>query len=239
MGTMCGRYATSRTRDQLVDDFAAGVGDLFSEDVVDYNLAPTKSAPLVIGRADDEHGVRRELVTARWGLVPAWAKDPSIGSRLINARSETVATKRAFARAFAVRRAIVPADGFYEWFTPTKGPKQPFFVTREGGLALAGLYEFSKDAEDRWRVTFTILTTSATGTDGRLHDRAPLLVGADLTDRWLAPEPDPDLLERLVPATPGRLETWPVDRAVGRVANNGPGLVQPIELDEALAAGPE
>lgn len=121
-------------------------------------------------------------MTAKWGLVPSWAKDPSIGHRMINARSETVADKPAFRTAFEKRRAIVPADGFYEWYQPEvadgekRPPKQPFYMSAPGGLGLAGLYEFWKDAEGQWLLTYTILTTSAEGEDGRIHDRAPLLV---------------------------------------------------------------
>ncbi len=236
MGRMCGRYATSRTPAALVDDFEADLGELFEDTGADYNLAPTKLAPLVVGRSDQER-FRRELVTAKWGLVPSWAKDPSIGNRLINARSETVAEKPSFRSAFAKRRAIVPADGFYEWYQPeapaegTKPPKQPFFMSATGGLGLAGLYEFWKDPEGSWLLTYTILTTSAEGEDGRIHDRAPLLVSPDIAEHWLANEPWPDALGHLVPATPGVLDAWPVSTQVNNVRNNGPELVQPIPLD--------
>jgi len=114
---MCGRYATTRTPDALADEFGAQLADSFVEHEPDYNMAPTKPAPIVIERpaADDRPG-GREVLAAQWGLVPSWAKDPKIGSRMINARSETVAEKPSFAKAFAKRRAIVPSDGFYEWY---------------------------------------------------------------------------------------------------------------------------
>ncbi|MBA4609699.1 SOS response-associated peptidase [Aeromicrobium sp. Marseille-Q0843] len=233
---MCGRYATSRTPTTLVDDFESDLGDLFVDTGPDFNLAPTKLAPLVVARSGDA-GPRRELVTAKWGLVPSWAKDPSIGNRLINARSETVAEKPSFRSAFAKRRAIVPADGFYEWYQPEaepgakRPPKQPFFMSAEGGLGLAGLYEFWKDPEGEWLLTYTILTTSAEGEDGRIHDRAPLIVGAEVAEHWLAAEPWPEALEHLVPATPGVLDTWPVSTEVNNVRNNGPELVEPLPLE--------
>ncbi len=236
-GRMCGRYATSRTPATLVDDFEADLGDLFEDTGADYNLAPTKLAPLVVQRTGEDT-VRRELVTAKWGLVPSWAKDPSIGNRLINARSETVAEKPSFRKAFAKRRAIVPADGFYEWYQPEgepgakrKPPKQPFFMSAESGLGLAGLYEFWKDPEGAWLLTYTILTTSAEGEDGRIHDRAPLIVEPDVASRWLAAEPWPEALDHLVPATPGVLRTWPVSTEVNNVRNNGPELVEPIPIE--------
>jgi len=233
---VCGRYATSRTPSTLVADFEADLGELFEDVGPDYNVAPTKLAPLVVGRSDDGRP-RRELVTAKWGLVPSWAKDPSIGSRLINARSETVAHKPAFRSAFGTRRAIVPADGFYEWYQPQVGPdgtkpaKQPFFMSAEGGLGLAGLYEFWKDPEGRWVLTYTILTTSAEGEDGRIHDRAPLLVDVEHAERWLAAEPWPDAVDHLRPATPGALRAWPVSTLVNNVRNNGPELIEPIAAE--------
>ena len=230
---MCGRYATSRTSAALLDDFGATLGDLFVETGADFNMAPTKRAPIVVGRTDE--GVwRRELVTAKWGLVPSWAKDPAIGNKMINARSETVAQKPSFRSAFAKRRAIVPVDGYYEWYQPDvvagqkPPPKQPFFISSPGGLALAGLYEFWKDPAAEWLLTFTILTTSAEGDDGRIHDRAPLLVSPTQVDQWLATEPWPDPLDALTPATVGTISAWPVSTAVNNVRNNGPELIAPI-----------
>lgn len=240
---MCGRYATTRTSAELDDAFAADLGDGVELPPADWNVAPTKQAPLVVGRrredADEDAPPRRELHAATWGLVPSWAKDRSIGSRMINARSETVAEKPAFRSAFARRRAIVPADGYYEWYAGQgpKGPKQPFYITAPGDgderdvLGLAGLYEFWRASrEEPWLLTFTILTTSAEGDDGLLHDRAPLLVRPEVRDAWLAPAARPagELLELLVPATPGRLDAWPVSTQVNNVRHNGPELVEPL-----------
>ncbi len=235
---MCGRYATSRTSSQLERDFEARLGDLHVESDADYNAAPTKPEPLIVGRRDDTT-TWRELVTARWGLIPSWAKDPSIGSKLINARSETAAEKPSFRRAFAGRRAVVPVDGFYEWYQPrsaegAKPRKQPFYLTGRGGtgLALAGLYEFWKDPEGTWVLSYSILTTSAEGDDGRIHDRAPLLVPEPLLDPWLDRDRHgADLLDELVPATPGVLDLWPVSFAVNNVRNNGPELVAPLPAE--------
>lgn len=250
---MCGRYATTRTSSDLDAAFEADLADGAQLPEADWNMAPTKQAPLVVGRArddadpaDPEAPPRRELLTATWGLVPSWAKDRSIGNRLINARAETVAEKPSFRRAFGRRRGIVPADGYYEWYTgepePGRKPtKQPFYITAPAGpggesssrdvLGLAGLYEFWRPtADDDWLITFTILTTSAEGADGMLHDRAPLLVEPEVRDLWLSPveRPAPELLDLLVPATPGRLEAWPVSTAVNNVRNNGPELVDPL-----------
>lgn len=238
---MCGRYATSRTPSDLARDFEARLGDTVAGLEADYNVAPTDTAPIVLARVDADDGTTwREVVAARWGLVPSWAKDRSIGSRMINARSETVAEKPAFRKAFATRRAVVPADGYFEWYAGQEGgsskqPKQPFFITDpdRSGLGLAGLYEFWRSApEAEWLLTFTVLTTSAEDAEGRIHDRAPLLVPPAAMDEWLAPRAldGGHWRDLLPPATPGRLVAYPVDRAVGNVRNNGPHLVEPVAL---------
>lgn len=248
MSPMCGRYATSRTPADLDRAFSATLGDGAADLEADYNMAPTKDAPIVIARAAEEpdSSPEREVLAARWGLVPSWAKDPKIGNRMINARSETVAEKPAFKRAFARRRALVPADGYYEWYTSddpdaprTKGgkpAKQPFFITPKDGnvLAMAGLYEFWRaDADSPWLVTFTILTTTATDELGHLHERMPFLVEPDAWDSWLDPSPRDggSALDLLVPAAPGRLDAWPVSTDVNSVKNNGPDLVRPLDAE--------
>jgi len=238
---MCGRYATTQTSAGLQQAFEIDLANSFVELEADYNMAPTKLAPLVIGRREDESAAapQRELLTARWGLVPSWAKDPSIGSRMINARSETVAEKPAFKKAFARRRALVPADGYFEWYAGAtregekKPTKQPFYITPADGsvLAMAGLYEFWKDrAADEWVVSFTILTTTATDELGHVHERMPMLVEPGAYDAWLDPAPhDADeLLGLLVPAAPGRLDAFAVSTAVNNVRNNGPELIVPL-----------
>jgi putative SOS response-associated peptidase YedK len=204
------------------------------------------------GTGDGSDGsVRRELAVVRWGLVPSWAKDPSIGSRMINARMETVAEKPAFRRAFAKRRCLLPADGYYEWYTPESGPKgangkplkQPFYIhPADGGvLAMAGLYELWRDPtrEDgdphAWLMSATVLTTTAEDAVGMIHDRMPLFVERERWSDWLDPTLDGstrDLTELLVPAAPGRLDAYPVSTAVNNVRNNGPELVEPVAAEE-------
>jgi putative SOS response-associated peptidase YedK len=197
---------------------------------------------------------QRQLRVVTWGLVPFWAKDPAIGNRLINARVETVAEKPAFRKAFASRRCLLPADGYYEWYTPEaeatddpdsgkgrKPRKQPFFIHHPDGavLAMAGLYEIWRDPTkadddpDRFRWTCTVLTTSAQDDLGRIHDRMPLLVDRQEYAAWLDPSlSDPDSLrDLLVPAAPGRLEAYPVSTMVNNVRNNGPELVEPLPVE--------
>ncbi|MGZ5422692.1 MAG: SOS response-associated peptidase, partial [Aeromicrobium sp.] len=187
----------------------------------------------VVQRTPRDADPYRELMRARWGLIPSWAKDPSIGSRMINARVETVAEKPAFQKAFRKRRALIPADGYYEWYAGQGKSKQPFFMTPKDRsvLSMAGLYEFWKDPEtNEWVVSYTILTTRAEDALGYLHDRMPFIVEKDSYTQWLDPAPQPteELLGLLVPAAPGRLDAFPVSKAVGNYRNNGPELIEPL-----------
>ncbi len=248
---MCGRYAASRSPEDLVEEFEVVAVDVTETLTPDYNVAPTKSVPAVLDRAPrGESGAEpvRRLTTLRWGLVPSWAKDAAIGNRMINARMETVAEKPAYRRAFASRRALLPADGYFEWY-PTqqrtasgKPRKQPFFIRpKDGGvLALAGLYELWRnkdkgdDDPDAWLWTCTVLTTKAEDAVGQIHDRMPLLVEPDRYSAWLDPKVSDreSLLALLVPAAPGRLEAYPVSTDVNSVRNNGSQLLEPVQPDE-------
>ena len=245
---MCGRYASSRSPDDLIEEFEVVEDRTSAPLAVDYNVAPTKEVYAVVERPpskDSPEPPERQLRVFTWGLVPSWAKDPSIGNRMINARMETVAEKPAFKRAFAVRRCLLPADGYFEWYptsqTNAKGKpvKQPYFIRpADGGvLAMAGLYEIWRDptrADDdpecfRW--TCTVLTTQAEDSLGHIHDRMPLMVERDRWAEWLDPRVGGEL-SLLVPAAPGSLEAYPVATLVSNVRNNGPELVAPLPLEE-------
>jgi putative SOS response-associated peptidase YedK len=253
---MCGRYASSRRPEDLVEEFEIDRVEVPEALPPDYNVAPTKQVYAVVQRpvgAGDEPGpTERQLRTVKWGLVPFWAKDPSVGNRMINARMETVHEKPAYRRPFASRRCLLPADGYFEWY-PTeqlgrngKPLKQPFFIRpADGGvLAMAGLYEIwrnpavPEDDEDAFVWTCTVITTSATDELGRIHDRMPMLVEPDRYDAWLDVRlADPDKLQALlVPAAPGRLEAFPVATTVNNVRNNGPELVAPLAPEGGAAA---
>src|ERR1700747_1507891 len=184
----------------------------------------------------------RELRVVRWGLVPFWAKDASSGGKLINARAETVAVKPAFRRAFAKRRCIIPADGYYEWQAVTedgKQRKQPYYISPRDGeaLAFAGLYELWRDAplpddhERAWLWTAAIITTQATDDVGQIHDRMPMVITREHWADWLDPgntEPG-QLHAAMLPAMAGGLTSHPVSMAVNTVRNNGPELIKPLE----------
>lgn len=253
---MCGRYASSRRPEDLIEEFEVVDNRVPEPLAPDYNVAPTKEVYAVVERpprkAEKEEADKseaepeRQLRTLRWGLVPSWAKDPSIGNRMINARMETVAEKPAFRRAFSARRCLLPADGYFEWY-PTeektkagKPRKQPFFIRpRDGGsLAMAGLYEIwrdpTRDEDDpqRFRWTCTVITTDAEDDVGRIHDRMPLMVEPARWHSWLdARTPKESLLDLLTPASPGKLEAYPVSTLVSNVRNNGPELLDPLPLE--------
>ncbi|HAQ59161.1 MAG TPA: hypothetical protein DCR63_01360 [Microbacterium sp.] len=236
---MCGRFAVTRPPSEL----AALLGvDTVGEDLPEpsYNIAPTDRAGIVLDSARTDPPTRR-LETARWGLVPSWAKDVSIGSRAFNARSEEVEGKPMFRGALEKRRAIVPASGYYEWKVTEEG-KQPRFIHPADGspLLMAGLYEWWKnpavaDGEPaRWVLSFTILTRDSIGDLGSIHDRMPLFVDADHAEAWLDTDTGNvgDVLDALIDAAPSvaaTLENYVVGRAVGNVRNDGPELIEPAE----------
>ena len=247
---MCGRYASSRKPEDLIEEFEITEPRIKVPLEPDYNVAPTKEVYAVLERPPSEDKTApadRQLRVLKWGLVPSWAKDPSIGNRMINARMETVAEKPAYRRAFSSRRCLLPADGYFEWY-PTdektkagKPKKQPFFIRpKDGGvLAMAGLYEIwrdpTRDEDDpqAFRWTCTVLTTEAEDDVGHIHDRMPMMVTADRWAQWLDPtvKGKDNVLSLLVPAAPGTLEAFPVSTEVNNVRNNGPQLLEPLPIE--------
>ncbi len=222
---MCGRFSQQRPASELSEIFAAEplVDDLGPR----YNVAPTDEALVVVQRED-----RRGLTAYRWGLIPHWAKDAKAGSRMFNARAETLTTSPAFRDAFRRKRCLVPVDGFYEW--KREGTlRQPYRIARADGrpLALAGLWAGWKDpATEQVRRTFTIITTTPTASMASVHDRMPVVIGEASWDQWLDPEPtDPgELLGLLAPDERLDLDIRAVSRLVNDVRNDGPELIEPI-----------
>ncbi len=260
---MCGRYAATANPGELVEEFEVDVdrtGERTRSVLVsaqeppagtpDYNMAPTKQAPVVLtrgSRQDPDAAPQRQLRLLTWGLVPSWSKDPRSGARMINARAETVATTRSYARPLERRRCIVPALGWYEWqVSPTatdakgKPRRQPFFTHRADGelLGFAGLYDFWRDPAiadaddpDAWLVSFTIITTAAEPGLDRIHDRQPLVLERADWARWLDPATtDAGRVADLVAfALPGRFEAYPVSSSVSSSRANGAGLIAPAD----------
>jgi len=252
MERMCGRYASTKAASDIADEFEAvdATGDAAPE--ADYNVAPTKPVLAVVQRhprdaegAVDSSRTERSVRVLRWGLVPSWAKDPSVGSRMINARSETAAEKPAFRKALAARRCLLPADGWYEW-RRGGGSKQPYFITGSangtpgGSLAMAGVWEFWRSPDGEPLVTAAVLTTDAVGPLADIHDRMPLLLAPEDWATWLDPD-SPAPPELLVPPTEelvAGLELRPVSSRVNNVRNEGPELLERVEpADLALDLG--
>ncbi|BEP15128.1 SOS response-associated peptidase [Acidothermaceae bacterium B102] len=242
---MCGRYASARSDVDLIEGF--GIEEVLgAEPAPSWNVAPTQDSRVVLERAlpgRPPSEAVRQLRTMRWGLVPSWAKTPKIGSKMINARLETLVDKPAFRVAVSKRRLVVPADGYYEWQT-VDGAKVPHFLQLPGqGLAFAGLYEMWRDPTraaddpDRWLWTYTILTTTAPDALGHIHDRSPVLVPDALLDAWLDPElTDTAAVRDLLASMPEPLLVpHVVSRAVNNVVNNGPSLRVEADLDEQQA----
>lgn len=239
---MCGRFVSSSPPDEVARYFDVDqTAEQALEHRPNFNTAPTTDVFVVY-----EDGSTRRLDTFHWGLVPAWAKDLSVGNRMINARSETVASKPAFRRAFARRRCIVPVDGFYEWkAVPGQKRKQPFFIHRPDGepYAFAGLWE-------QWRGTpaaagspeegqgeevtvrsVTIITGAANEPMSAIHDRMPIILAPSAWATWLDPEMhDTEQLGRfLVPAPPELITMHPVSTDVNSVRNKGEHLVDVVD----------
>jgi len=220
---MCGRFAFYSPAEAA----AALFGVTASVEIPPrYNIAPTQQVAAIRNSGDSSDN-GRELVMLRWGLIPFWAKDPSIGNRMINARVETVAEKPSYRAAFRHRRCVVLADGFYEWHTEN-GVKTPYFISLadDEPFALAGLWEAWTDREKDASVeTTTLITTSANEFMQPLHHRMPVVMQADVADGWLAGTLD--LESYAAKATP-KLKAWPVDRRVNNARNEGADLIDAI-----------
>lgn len=225
---MCGRYASARSVDDIASAFGLSDDDVDVAPAADWNIAPTKQVAVVLVRQG-----RRVLTSARWGLVPSWAADPSIGSRLINARLETVADKPAFREALAARRCLVPADGWYEWAGRPDGGRQPYYLSPADGsqLAFAGLWEVWYDAEGRPLVSTTIVTGPAPDDLRAVHDRAPVVLEPERWAGWLDPSATA-VHHLLVPTRSGVVVPRTVSDAVGDVRANGPELVAEVDIPE-------
>lgn len=217
---MCGRFAFYSPSEATAALF--GVNDAAPVEAR-YNIAPTSWVAAIRDAENDA----RELVMLRWGLIPFWAKDPSIGNRMINARAETVAEKPAFRAAYKKRRCLVLADGFYEWHTEN-GVKTPWFISSKSGepFAFAALWEnwHDKESDDSIQST-TLLTTAANDFMATLHHRMPVVLTPDSADHWLAR--GDDAIDHAIEHAP-ELRAWAVDRRVNNARNEGEDLIQAV-----------
>jgi putative SOS response-associated peptidase YedK len=231
---VCGRFALREDRYEVAKQFH--VDDVVADEMPPrYNVAPCQK---VLAVATSRDGTVRRLGTFRWGLVPSWATDPSMGYRMANARAESADTKPAFRRAFATRRCLIPASGYYEWkVRETAGPgggrphKIPFYFHRRDGMliALGGLWEVWHGDDEVLR-TCTVLTTDSNATNAPIHERMPVIVREELWDHWLAPEPlgPTDREAVLAPAPDDLLVVERVSESVNSPRNEGAALIEPV-----------
>jgi putative SOS response-associated peptidase YedK len=222
---MCGRFTQERPASDLAEIF--GAAPLVDDPGARYNVAPTDEALVVVQREE-----RRAVTAYRWGLIPHWASEAKVGSRMFNARAETITASPAFRDAFVRKRCLVPVDSFYEW--KREGTiRQPYRVVGHDRrpLALAGLWAGWRDPEtDSVRRTFTIITTTPNGTLADLHDRMPVVVDEEAWSRWLDPSAADagELLGLLVPNEAVKPDVSPEERLLNDVRRDGPELIAPL-----------
>jgi putative SOS response-associated peptidase YedK len=226
---VCGRYVLVSPGEVIAEHFRLTAVPAYPPR---YNIAPTQEA-LVVRETPDG---AREAVALRWGLIPFWAKDPSIGNRMINARAEGLVDKPAFRAAFRRRRCLVPADGFFEWQAVAGRRKQPYLVRLASGapFAMVGLWEQWRPPQGDEIATFTIITTSANDQIHALHDRMPVIVAPADYDEWLS-SPNPSAL--LEPWRGEPFELVPVGVRVNDVRNDDPELLEPAASQATPARG--
>jgi putative SOS response-associated peptidase YedK len=230
---MCGRFTLTTPAQRLADQFDIS-GEL-PDLTPSYNVAPTQKIAAVAANAEGE----RKLGRLQWGLVPRWSTDPEIGSRMINARAETVAEKNSFKSAFRKRRCLIPADGFYEWQKNEagSGPTQPYYIRLETGTpyAFAGLWESWEGEDGRKIHSTTIITTEANELVGEIHHRMPVILSPESYSTWLdtsIQEPD-ELMGLLHPYPSEQMEAYPVSTHVNRPSNDDPECVEPVRPADA------
>jgi putative SOS response-associated peptidase YedK len=229
---MCGRFAQQRPASELAEIFAA---EPLADDLGPrFNVAPTDEALVVVQRED-----RRAITAFRWGLIPHWAESAKVGSRMFNARAETLSSSPAFRDAFARKRCLIPVDGFYEW--KREGTvRQPFLIGRTDGmpLTLAGLWAGWRDpATERVVRTFTIVTSRPNDQMADIHNRMPVVVPEEIWPQWLDPSYEASELRAILePNDDVALRIQPVNRLVNDVRNDGPELIEPLDV-EAIDRG--
>jgi putative SOS response-associated peptidase YedK len=230
---MCGRYTDTRRDKALLTRM--GVMEQ-TEFLPRYNVAPTQDAWVV---ARDDDGATR-IRKMRWGLIPFWAENATIGNKMINAQSETAADRPAFRNAFRQRRCLVLADGFYEWRT-TSRRKIPYYIRLKNGrpFVFAGLWE-------RWRgpngplESFCVLTGPANSQVAEIHDRMPIILDEESCAEWINPEADAAKLQALLrPYDSEMMESFQVSTLVNSPHNEQPGCVEPVPLDQSKIEAPK
>lgn len=233
---MCGRFVITKNLSEALPDLLANLSE-WDSDFVSYNIAPGTEIPIVVEKSNSTTGeISRMADWAHWGFVPAWKKSFTERPQPINARVETVDTNGMFRQAFARRRCLIPASGYYEWLLSNDGQKQPYYITSpERGLAFAGIYEDWVDSENHNNIrrSVAILTRPSVGPAAFIHDRLPLMLDSTVYGMWLGSElADPQQAHQLLANSSEifaqNLEYWKVGNAVGNVRNNDAHLIEPV-----------
>jgi len=223
-GVMCGRFQLSVKGKQINERFNVEVFDEFYKP--SFNCAPSQKLAVI---TNSEPG---KLSFFKWGLIPFWAKDPKIGFKMINARSESITEKPAYKNAFKKRRCLIPANGFYEWQKDAN--KTPFriFLKSEELFAMAGIWEVWKDAEGKPIHTFSILTTSPNKLMESIHNRMPVILPLEYEQAWLKEADEKVLKELLIPFDPKQMKAYPISKKVNLPTNNDVSIILPVEESE-------
>jgi putative SOS response-associated peptidase YedK len=219
---MCGRYSFAIEDALILERFGLRVRTAIYK--ARYNCAPSQNLAVIANDIPDE------LRFFRWGLIPSWAKDASVGNKLINARAETVNEKPSFRNSFRSKRCLVPATGFFEW--ERKAEKTPYLIRLKNGepFCFAGLWDKWVTADGEIVPSFTIITTSPNSLMAKIHDRMPVILNREDEKRWIVPHPDPSLAELLKPFPAELMEVFPVSKLVNSPLNDTPQLLEPVGL---------
>ena len=213
---MCGRFQLSVKGKHISERFNVEVFDELYRP--SYNCAPSQKLPVIINQNPDE------LSYLQWGLIPFWAKDPKVGFRNINTRSETINEKPSFKNAFKMRRCLIPCNGFYEWKKDTNKTPYRIFLKNDELFAMAGIWETWNDAAKREINTFSIITTSANTAIADIHNRMPVILKPEHEQSWLMEKDAEKLLKLLVPFNSTKMDYYPISKQVNSPGNNNPEI---------------
>lgn len=216
---MCGRFQLSVKGKQISERFNVEVFDeLYSPS---YNCSPSQSLAVITNQEPEK------INFFKWGLIPFWAKDPKVGFKNINTRSETIAEKPSFKHAFKKRRCLIPANGFYEWKKDFNKTPYRIFIKNDKLFAMAGIWETWKDAESRITNSFSIITTSANNAITDIHHRMPVILKPEHEKSWLFENNDDQLLKLLIPFDGDKMDSYPISNAVNSPKNNNAEIILP------------
>ena len=229
---MCGRFALLTHAEALIERF--GVEEVIKRPEPRYNIAPSQNVTVVVQRGT------RQLTEMHWGLVPSWAKDVSVGNRMINARAESIAEKPAFRAAFKKRRCLIISDGFYEWrkVGKVKTPMHIRLKNREP-FAFAGLYEYWKTKSGKMLESCAIVTTTPNEMLTSIHNRMPVILSPEKEEEWLNPDNQnvSDLIQMLRPYSSKQMEAFEVSDFVNSPSNQGPLCIRPVDTSSIKLSG--